>query len=286
MFHNIALSGGGAHVMSFIGALRVYEERGVLRDVRAYTASSGGSFVGLMLALGFSTIEMEAFVRRLLAEDFAFTISLKNAWSVGKTYGLDDGEAIYKLVDAIFAARDMSPRTTFLDLAKEQGRNLIIAVSNVNKERVEYLSVDNVPDMPVRTAVRMTTSVPIIYQPVVHEGEYYVDAVFYDNFPIRYFAEEGANTLGLRVVYRCERIRTVWDFFHKLVTGCIEAQGATNRASVCDIDCADFPNFDVTHMRFAFDAHMLDKMMEVGYDAAAIAYPKMHIPIAQDATHA
>lgn len=271
MFHNVALSGGGAHVLSFIGALQRYEERGLLRTARGYATSSGGSFVGLMLALGFSAVEMEAFVRRMLASDFALRISLKHAWSFGSTYGLDDGESVYELVDAIFRERNMSPRTTFLDLAKERGRHLIVAVANVNKERVEYLSVDNAPDMPVRTAVRMTTSVPIIYTPVLYEGDYYVDALFYDNFPIRCFAEEGATTLGLRVVYRCDRIRTVWDFFHKMIMGSIEAQCVTPqscRAAVCEIDCADVPNFDVAQMRFALDVDSLEKMIVLGRSAA------------------
>lgn len=276
MFHNIALSGGGAHALSFIGALRVYEERGLLQAVKGIATSSAGAIVGLMLALGFSTEEMVRFVDKLDDTHFVVGVSWKHLWNMHTTFGLDDGESLLELADAIFEEKKMPRSTTFLELAKAKGRHLIVAAANVSRERVVYMSVDNWPDLPIRNAIRMTTSVPLMYCPVIHDGEYYVDALFYDNFPIRCFAMQGANTLGLRVVHRCERIATMWDFFQKLVTGSIDWQcegregreGREGLRSVCHIDCQSVTNFDIARMRFAFDKESARRLYIIGETAA------------------
>ena len=41
--------------------------------------------------------------------------------------------------------------------------------------------------MPIRKAIRMSMSVPFVFEPVMHDGCYYVDGGTIDNYPIKVF---------------------------------------------------------------------------------------------------
>lgn len=270
MVHNLALSGGGAHVMAFVGCLKVMEERALLKDVKEFVGASAGSLLALMLVLGFDVREIQEFVRTHLDNERGLRISLKDTWKLTQTFGIDDGRSIVEFVHDILEYKKADREITFIDLAKLTGKNLVVAVANVNKERVEFMSVDTVPTMPVNKAIRASTSVPILYQPVLHNEQYYVDSLFFNNFPIDFFKEWSVknHTIGLNIVVRKDKILSLWDYFRNLFHGTVHSHTDTQHDMVCEVDCTEFPNFDVRNIRFDLSASNLEKLQEAGERSA------------------
>lgn len=271
MVHNLALSGGGAHVMAFVGSLRVMEERGLLKEVTEVVGASAGSLLALMLVLGFDVEEIRAFIRKSFTNENGLRISLKDTWKITQTFGIDDGESVFELVHAILEHKKVDRDITFIDLAKLTGKNLVIAVGNVNKERVEFMSVDSVPTMAISKAIRACTSVPVLYQPVIHNDEYYVDSLFFNNFPIDFFKEWNVkhHTIGLNIVVRKEKIGSLWDYFRNLFQGTVRHSHVDSQHHmVCEVDCTEFPNFDVRNMRFDLSDDNLERLQAAGERSA------------------
>ena len=270
MVHNLALSGGGVHVMAFIGSLRVMEERGLLRNVKQVVGASAGSLLALMLALGFEVADIGSFVREKLMNEKSFKISLKNAWKLTQTFGLDEGENIAEMIAAIFEKMRVDPDITFIELAKLTGKNLVVTVANVNRERVEFMSVDTTPELRVRTAIRASTSIPVLYQPVLYKEEYYVDSLFFNNFPMEFFKGWSVekHTVGLNVVVRKTEIRTIWDFFRNLFHGTVHSRVDMEHEMICEVDCTEITNFDVRKMRFDLTPANFERLFALGESAA------------------
>lgn len=270
MVHNLALSGGGAHVMAFIGCLQVMEGRGLLQNIKEFVGASAGSLLALMLTLGFDTAEIREFVRANLTNEKSLKISLKDAWKITKTFGFDDGENIVELIHLIFDQKQMDRAVTFIELAKVTGKNLVITVANVNRESVEFMCVDNTPELDVCTAIRASTSVPILYQPVLYKEEYYVDSLFFNNFPIDFFKRWSTekHTIGLNIVMRKRTVNSIWDFFRNLFHGTVHARSAADHEMVCEVDCSDLPNFDVRNMRFDLSLNNFERLLALGEKVA------------------
>ena len=116
-----------------------------------------------------------------------------------KTYGIDNGDHIIKIMSNLLERKGFDKNATFLDISKRTGKNLIIAVANITQQKIEYLSVDNYPEMRITTAIRMSTCIPILYEPVKYYDDLYVDSLVFNNFPIIFFDKFKIETLELNV---------------------------------------------------------------------------------------
>ena len=64
-------------------------------------------------------------------------------------------------------------------------KDFIIGITNITKDRVEYINHLNYPDMPIYLALRITCCIPILYEPILYKDCYYIDGGLKDNFPIQ-----------------------------------------------------------------------------------------------------
>jgi len=198
MYTNLVISGGGVKGVALLGCIDVLEQANVLIHVKNYIGCSIGSIMSLMLVCNFSYLEMYAFVHDFVLEEVnAKQIDINNIFGVFTTYGLDEGEIIYTMVDKILTSKGIDVNISFMTLTKKTGKNLIITGANISDSQYEYFCVDTTPDMSVKTAIRISTSYPIIFTPVIHNNKYYVDAGLYNNFPLEYFLNHTNTTIGI-----------------------------------------------------------------------------------------
>ena len=76
-------------------------------------------------------------------------------------------------------------------------KHLIVTVTNLSQHRVEYLSFENSPDLKVSKAIRMSISIPLIFNKVIYKGDHYSDGGILSSIPIDYFRNDIENTLIL-----------------------------------------------------------------------------------------
>lgn len=212
-WENLVMAGGGIRAVAFSGTLRTLEVAGVLCKLKRYCGTSAGAIIATALALGYSANEITDMMLNVNFEQFKESNIFNSTTGLIQNYGLHTGNVFYEWLGKLISTRSGDPDLTFIQIKKQFNKKLFITGCNVNTGKTVYFSHRNYPHMPVRLAVRISMSIPIMFAPVLFENCYYVDGGMFDNYPIDCFdhklpsdrnniREQRANkkTLGLRLM--------------------------------------------------------------------------------------
>ena len=164
----LALGGGAAKGFAHIGVIKALEAQGIVPDI--VIGTSAGSVVGAMYASGKSGFELQS---------LAITLdeSQVSDWSLPDR-GVLKGDAL-----AAFINKAVN-NATIEKLPKKFGA---VATDLATGEPIVFRSGDT------GAAVRASSSVPGVFQPVAIRGREYVDGGLVSPVPVRFAREMGAN---------------------------------------------------------------------------------------------
>lgn len=186
-------SGGGMKGYALVGAIKAAEEKGYI--FKRVAGTSAGSIVAALVAAGLNSQEIYDIL--INAPRSSFLDASYRTFPIIKWFllywkmGIYKGNAFEKWLKNVLAARNIH---TFKDI--ERGSLRIIA-SDVSNNRIMVIPDDlprygiNPDDFSVAKAVRMSISIPYIFQPVKINKDVFVDGGLLSNFPIWLFEKEG-----------------------------------------------------------------------------------------------
>ncbi|XP_021371581.1 uncharacterized protein LOC110462082 isoform X2 [Mizuhopecten yessoensis] len=161
-FENLVFEGGGAEGAGFCGALKVIEDLGFMQNIKRFAGTSAGAITAALVAVGYTSKEVDEF----LSQDLN-TILLDHKWgilsllpSLRKDFGWNPGNRFSNWLGGVLAKIMGDPDVTFAQLYKKRGVELCVVVTNVSRMTEEYCHPKTTPHMPIRTAVRMSMSIP------------------------------------------------------------------------------------------------------------------------------
>jgi NTE family protein len=201
MITNLVFEGGGVKGIAFCGALKALEEKNILRNIKNVIGSSSGAMVALSVALKLSSRDVKYNMSEMdfnKIMDKRFGLFGKLYYFVIK-YGIYKGNYLYSYLGKIIEEQTGNKNITFKELYRKTKINLVITGTNVDKGIVEYFNHKTHPNMPVRLAVRISMSIPYVFEAVRYNGDTYVDGGILNNYPINYF-KDIENTIGLKLV--------------------------------------------------------------------------------------
>lgn len=166
----LALGGGAARGFAHVGVIKALEAQGIQPEIVAGT--SAGSLVGALYAGGYSGFELQ---RLALAMDD----SILSDWSLPDR-GVIKGEALQNYVNTTLAHRPIEKLMKVL---------AIVATDLQSGEETVFRTGDT------GMAVRASSSVPGLFQPVRIGGRDYVDGALVGPVPVR-----AARGLGADIV--------------------------------------------------------------------------------------
>lgn len=204
-FSSIVIAGGALKVISVIGCIKFLEEKNLMKDLKNIVGTSAGSIMCLFIILGYTYAEIiDFFVHNLLDERIGH-FDPEECLNFLSQYGLSSGKNIDLFVQRLINKKLKIPDAqdiTFLELTKLTGKNLVVCVSNLTKERPEYFNVDTMPNLSVATAIRVSCSIPLLFVPTSINDNIYLDGGLYNNFPIDYFKNNTLKDIvGINVSY-------------------------------------------------------------------------------------
>ncbi|MCA9490647.1 MAG: patatin-like phospholipase family protein [Myxococcales bacterium] len=199
-YTNIVFEGGGAKGIAYMGAIEVLEQEGIYpKHVLRVAGASSGSFLAAMLAIGMSSQELTQMLAETDLEavmrDARFGM-VSGLWNMVTIYGLNPGSRLLEFLGERLKERTGSEDVTFAQVLERCGRELLVPVTNLTRMCTEYCHPKTTPDMPVRLAVGMSMSLPVLMVPyrVVRGGEQtggqadlYTDGGLLCNFPVHAF---------------------------------------------------------------------------------------------------
>lgn len=216
-YKNLVMEGGGVRGLAYAGALEVLEQKGIIRHIEKVAGSSAGSIAGLMVALNYSSYEVDSVLQNLQIEDFNdgkfFIGKIKR---IKNQFGLYKGDAFASWISALVLNKTGNADFTFMDLHKlhlqdPSFKDFYCTGTNISKQQTEVFSWQTYPDMMLKTAVHISSCIPFYFVPVAIDSagnevaekdttvrfSYFADGGMLCNYPVNLFdsCADGGNPL-------------------------------------------------------------------------------------------
>jgi NTE family protein len=248
----LALGGGAARGFAHIGVIQVLEENGIHPDL--VTGTSAGSLVAALYASGKSGAEMAALA--LTMDEGAIT-----DWSF-PLRGLIRGEALARYV------REQTGGRTIEQMHLPLG---IVATELDNGRPILFRRGDT------GTAVRASSAVPAVFEPVRINGREYVDGGLVSPVPVRFARQMGAQLVIAVDISTPPDGAATGDLMDMLLQTFTIMSRSINRFELRDADVVVRPS--LTGMSSA-DFTARKRAIQAGRDAALRALPELRARIA------
>lgn len=164
----LALGGGAARGFAHVGVIKALEAQGIVPDI--VVGTSAGAVVGALYAAGYSGFELQKLVLQLEESQFS-------DWSLPDR-GVLKGEALQGFVNQAVAQRPL----------EKLGKLLAVVATDLNSGEAIVFRTGN-----TGMAVRASSSVPGLFQPVAINGREYVDGGLVSPVPVRTARSLGAD---------------------------------------------------------------------------------------------
>lgn len=283
-FTCLVVSGGSFGGISAIGVIKCLEEYQDMSNIYTYVGTSAGAIICAAAALGFSSSEMMEFFLAQMKNPRLTTFNTIELLNVLNSYGLSSGSNLDMFIDELFRFKKLASNITFLEFAKVTGKNLVVCVSNVSKCKLEFWDVDNTPSISVKMAIRTTCSIPILFNPVMYKGDWYVDGGIYNNFPLNYFNTVQSplqDILAIRMVNKDKMAKELSSFFSfvgRIISSMIEntvdmhVMLSSKKDNILELNIACESLMDLTtcdnNLKILLSKEKVSQMFNGGYEAA------------------
>lgn len=202
----LVLSGGGTGGLAMLGTLHRLHEQGRLVHVTRYVGASVGAIVSSLLLSGYKPLTVYKVLEGLDFAGFAGNVNGDSVLGFFDTMGAMEPDGIMRLYDVMLSKQGYDDTVTLAEFDARTGKTLVIAGYNVTRNETVGFSAQTHPRMPLRLAIRISISVPILFRPVMYEGELYVDGAVMEHVPLR-FAKYRRRTI---VVHCYNKDPLVW----------------------------------------------------------------------------
>ncbi len=243
----LALGGGAARGFAHIGVIQVLEEQGIRPDL--VVGTSAGSLVAAMYASGKSGVEMASLAQSM--DESALT-----DWSFPGR-GLIRGEGL---------ARYVRSQTGGLSIEQMRLPLGIVATDLADGQPILFQRGD------VGVAVRASSAVPAVFQPVKIGGREYVDGGLVSPVPVRFARQMGAELVIAVDISSPPDGNATGDALHMLLQTFAIMGRSINRFELKEADVVLRPSL-VGVSSADFTARM--KAVQAGREAALAMLPQL-----------
>jgi len=205
-YKNLVFEGGGIRGLAYPGALKVLEEKGVIKNIERVAGTSAGAITALMLGLGYNSHEIDSIIYTLKIQKFNDGKSIFGKLRrIKKEYGIFKGDKFEKWLGEIIKNKTGNTNTTFSQLHQLHINNNVFkdvycTGTNISLQKLSIFSWLNTPAMQLKTAVHISSCIPVYFKPVALDSmwnevsikseikyDLYVDGGMMNNYPINMF---------------------------------------------------------------------------------------------------
>lgn len=271
IFKRLVLSGGSVKGIAYVGALRYFEEnKEIFGDIREFVGTSIGSLASLLIILNYNSSQLKKLFWDL---DFSNLQSFSLS-SFMETFGLDDGKLIEEFIKKCISSKGLSPEITFSQLQGITGKSLVVCGTNVDTQCYRFFDSKSSPDMPVFLALRISMAIPILFQPILFEGNYYVDGGITNDIPVNYPCEDNQSTICLNLEEENRGASGFNNYFYNLLkTSLVIINGNSEKfAETNGITFIKVSTDIRLSMDFSLTTEEKETLYNIGYSSVAAAF--------------
>ncbi|XP_064634173.1 uncharacterized protein LOC135492022 isoform X2 [Lineus longissimus] len=193
VYENLAFEGGGAKGVGYCGAVKALEDLGILKKIKRFAGTSIGSLSAMIMAVGGGANDMAA--ESLENLDNLVSDSCKGSLLVNifAKFGWHPGRRLLDYLKERVKHFTGNPNLTFKQLYDKRGVELCVIVTNISTCNIEYCHLKTTPDLPIVIAVKMSMTLPIMFQPEIlfdpihNQKHVFIDGGLCLNYPVTVF---------------------------------------------------------------------------------------------------
>lgn len=188
----------------YIGAIRHLYIENLHRNITHIAANSIGSFVALCITFKLTIEEMEEIIYNSKDDKELCCIPTKNYYRLISKLGLSSVSYFMEHLKKRLRIKypDAFAAATFREISQRFGVNLYFSTTNINRCENRIFSIEDTPDVSVFTACEASMAIPLLFTPVVIDGEHYYDGAFTNNFPIKIFSHVSKENIIAMILYK------------------------------------------------------------------------------------
>lgn len=195
-YNTLVISAGTINTIYSLGSIQYCYDMKLLEQVTHYIGTSSGAIIAYLLAIGYTPLELIAYI---CTHNVFDTIQSLNIMSIMNKQGILHFYEFQQHLEHL-TIKKIGFLPTLKDLHIRFHKKLIISTYNYTKGEIEYMSIENYPDLPCTVALHMACSLPILFDPFKYMDQYYIDASISESFALRAIPEENReHTLGIMI---------------------------------------------------------------------------------------
>ena len=183
---HLVINGGGPNMWYMYGALKHLSDEKFwsIKDIENIYATSAGALLLTVILLIKDWQKIDNFVINCTWNKY-IDISIDRFFILLKKKGMYDIKLYQQILKPLLEMNNMTLDTTMKEFYEFSNVNTYFFSSNL--DRFTYVSISNIshPDLPLITALQMTSAVPPIVEPVNYNDETYFDGALFYNYPLK-----------------------------------------------------------------------------------------------------
>jgi NTE family protein len=201
---NLVFEGGGVKGIAYAGALQVFEQKGILAQIKGVAGTSAGAITACLLSLRYTAADITTLVNQV---DFGTFADHENVFKKYHYYGLHPGDTFLDWLKTQIKGKGLSENATFADFQNAGCRTLKVYACDINARQIQEFSFGETPNVIVAEAVRASMSIPLYFNAWqfpsgVPNDHLFVDGGMVYNYPLFAFSngtEINWEVLGFRL---------------------------------------------------------------------------------------
>lgn len=264
-FDTLVLSGGSTNSIITLGALQNLYDNSLHVEINTYVGTSAGAIIGYLLAIGYTPLEI---ILDICTKRVVDRLQFFDIYSMINGAGACSFSVIQEQLEKM-TINKIGTLVTLRELYDKYKRVLVCSTYNMTKGKCEYLSYENYPNLPCLTALRMSSNLPLVFEPYKYEQSFYIDGAVSDNFPIDMGEKLGKNVLGILLTsfsQSMEPSTPIVEYIYSLIF--IPINDSTNRrlqnlSSKCKV--VKLTIKDMNFFKFNLSTPTMLNMFSLGY---------------------
>jgi len=185
VYKHIVLPGGASNGFNDFGAIYYFMKNNLIdiKNIETIHATSVGSLLATVLCLNHDIDEYQQYIINC-SMDKIFYIDPEEVMNVTQSTGFINDNCFKDYIKPFFEANNVSIDITLQQFFELTNISLYIYVTEINTMSPIAFSHINNPDLKLFDAIRGSCSLPILFSPLVYNGQLYVDGGFICNYPL------------------------------------------------------------------------------------------------------
>jgi len=171
---NLVFSGGGVLGCTYGGVIEELHKQGILKHCTRFAGCSAGSMAACLLAIKTDRAKIMSILKDT---DMKAVVYGDNKWydkipvfgwgkklkQLYKYSGMYSGDSLYKWIGDVIEECTGNRQITFRQIYDRYRTELAVVVGNVTLARADWCHPKTTPDLPVIRALRMSMSIPFLF---------------------------------------------------------------------------------------------------------------------------